>query len=179
MRAGRAGFEDAFGCDLHEYLAAEPDAGPKFLRAMNAGSVFFSDVPKVFDFTACRTVTDLAGGSGLLLSTVLQANPGLHGVLMDREQMLPVAKEHLEATVTSGSYEVVAGDLVDAVPSGSDAYLLSRILQDWDDSACITLLTNVRRAMTTSSARLLIIERTIPEDGSALLPLLFDLHLLR
>ncbi len=178
VRTGRAGFEDAFGCTLHEYLAAEPEAGPKFLRAMNAGSVFFSDVPETYDFTACHTLTDLAGGSGLLLSTVLRANPRLHGVLVDREHMLPFAKQHLEETVESGRYELLAGDFFDDVPAGSDVYLLSRILQDWDDSACITLLTNVRRAMTSSSARLLIIERMIPEDGSALLPLLFDLHLL-
>lgn len=178
VRTGRAGFEDAFGCDLHEYLASQTDAGPKFLRAMNAGSAFFADVPKAYDFSGHRTVTDLAGGSGMLLSTVLQANPGLHGMLLDREHMLPVAKEHLEATVRSDRFEVVAGDLFDAVPTGFDAYLLSRILQDWDDDACVALLTNVRRAMTNESSRLLIIERTVPEDGSALLPLLFDLHLL-
>jgi hypothetical protein len=178
VRTGCAGFEDAFGRNLHEYLADEPGAGPKFLRAMNAGSIFFSDVPKAYDFSGCHTVTDLAGGSGMLLSTVLRANPGLHGVLLDREHMLPVAKEYLASTVEPGRYELVAGDFFDSVPSGSDVYMLSRILQDWDDSACITLLTNVRHAMTSKSARLLIIERTVPEDGSALLPLLFDLHLM-
>jgi hypothetical protein len=92
--------------------------------------------------------------------------------------MLPVAKEHLASTVDSNRYDVLAGDIFESVPSGSDAYLLSRILQDWDDSACITLLTNVRRAMTSSSARLLIVERMIPEGGATVLPLLFDLHLL-
>ncbi|ALG09957.1 methyltransferase [Kibdelosporangium phytohabitans] len=178
VRTGHAGFEDAFGRTLHEYLASEPGAGSKFLRAMNAGSIFFSDVPRAYDFSGCRTVTDLAGGSGMLLSTVLRAYPQLHGVLLDREHMLPVAQHHLETTVDPGRYEVVAGDFFESVPPGSDAYLLSRILQDWDDSACITLLTNVRRAMTSDSARLLIIERTIPEGGTAVLPLLFDLHLL-
>lgn len=178
VRTGRAGFESAFGRTLHEYLAEEQGAGSKFLRAMNAGSIFFSDVPDVYDFGGCRTVTDLAGGSGMLLSTVLRANPRLHGVLLDREHMLPLAKEHLASTVEEGRSDVIAGDLFDSVPSGSDVYLLSRILQDWDDSACITLLTNVRRAMTSKAARLLIVERMIPEDGSTVLPLMFDLHLL-
>lgn len=178
IRTGHAGFEDAFGQTLHEHLADEPSAGQKFLRAMNAGSVFFSDVPTVYDFSGCHTVTDLAGGSGLLLSTVLRANPGLHGVLLDREHMLTVAKAHLSSTVEPGRYEVVAGDIFESVPSGSDAYLLSRILQDWDDNDCITLLSNIRRAMTNPAARLLIVERMIPDGGSAVLPLLFDLHLL-
>jgi hypothetical protein len=178
VRTGRSGFEDAFGRTLHEYLADEPGAGSKFLRAMNAGSVIFSDVPKVFDFSGCRTVTDLAGGSGTLLSTVLQAHPSLRGVLFDREHIVPIAEEHLASTLERDRYDVMSGDFFESVPAGSDVYLLSRILQDWDDSACITLLSNVRQAMTSDSARLLVLERVIPEDGSSVLPLLFDMHLL-
>jgi hypothetical protein len=177
ITSGHSGFETAFGRTLHEFLADEPDAGPRFLRAMNAGSVFFDDVPKVFDFGACRTVVDLAGGSGLLLSTVLAANPMLHGILMDRAHMVPVAREQLAATVAHDRFEVRAGDMFDAVPAGADVYLLSRILQDWEDSECITLLTNIRRAMTGES-RLLIVERVIPTDGSSVLPLVWDLHLM-
>jgi hypothetical protein len=92
--------------------------------------------------------------------------------------MVPVAEEHLAATVPPDRYDVVVGDFFESVPGGSDVYLLSRILQDWDDSACITLLTNVRRAMPGQHARLLILERVIAEDGSTVLPPLFDLHLM-
>jgi hypothetical protein len=145
---------------------------------MNAGSVFFDDVPKVFDFAGCRTVVDLAGGSGLLLSTVLAANPMLHGILVDREHMVPVAREQLGAALAHDRFEVRAGDMFDSVPAGADVYVLSRILQDWEDSECITLLTNIRRAMTDESARLLIVERVIPTDGAAVLPLVWDLHLM-
>jgi len=63
------------------------------------------------------------------------------------------------------------------VPLGSTV-LLSRILQDWDDSACITCLTNVRRAMLQDSDRLLIVERVINETGHARVASVFDLHLL-
>jgi hypothetical protein len=178
ITSGHSGFETAFGRTLHEFLADEPDAGPRFLRAMNAGSVFFDDVPKVFDFAACRTVVDLAGGSGLLLSTVLAANPMLHGILVDREHMVPVAREQLGAALAHDRFEVRAGDMFDSVPAGADVYVLSRILQDWEDSECITLLTNIRRAMTDESARLLIVERVIPTDGAAVLPLVWDLHLM-
>jgi hypothetical protein len=178
ITSGHSGFETAFGRTLHEFLADEPDAGPRFLRAMNAGSVFFDDVPKVFDFAACRTVVDLAGGSGLLLSTVLAANPMLHGILVDRDHMVPVAREQLGATLAPDRFEVRAGDMFESVPAGADVYVLSRILQDWEDSECITLLTNIRRAMADQSARLLIVERIIPTDGAAVLPLVWDLHLM-
>lgn len=175
VRTGRSGFEAHFGQNLHSYLAERPEAGPKFLRAMNAGSPFFTDVPKVYDLTGCRTVTDLAGGSGLLLSTVLRAVPEARGVLFDRPHMLPVAREHLTATVP-GRFDLVDGDIFESVPAGSDVYLLSRVLQDWDDDRCVALLTNVRKAMADNECRLLVVERVIT-DGRVL-PQLFDLHLL-
>jgi hypothetical protein len=154
--AGQKPWKLSFSVTFYE-KHQPPSAGPKFLRAMNAGSVFFADVPTIFDFTGCRTVTDLAGGNELLLSTVLSAYPGLHSVLFDLKHMVPVAEEHLASTVGRDRYDIVVGDFFESVPVGSDAYLLSRILEGWDVSACITLLNNVRRAMPDEHARLFIV----------------------
>ncbi|MEU2503529.1 methyltransferase [Streptomyces sp. NPDC007863] len=178
IRTGTSGFEHAFGTSLHAYLRDEPDAGPRFLRAMNAGNVFFPEAAAAFDFTGARTVVDVAGGSGLLLSAVLQAHPRLTGTVFDLPHMLPVAERHLGATVEAHRYETVAGDVFDKVPAGHDVYLLSRVLQDWDDERCATLLANIREAMA-DSGRLLVLERVVATDGTApVLPLLWDLHLL-
>ena len=177
IRTGQSGFQHAFGRSLHDYLANTDGAGAKFLRAMNAGSPFFADLPQVYDFSSVRTVTDIAGGSGILLSTILSAYPDVHGVVVDKEHMIPSAKEHLSSVVDGRRFDVVCGDFFESVPSGSDVYLLSRVLQDWGDDECVRLLANVRRAMEHESARLLVVERVIVDDGSQLFPLLFDLHL--
>ncbi|MGH3873079.1 MAG: methyltransferase [Pseudonocardiaceae bacterium] len=178
---GRSGFEDAFGCRLSEYLAGQPAASEKFLRAMNAGSAFFAEVPAVFDFRRCATVVDVAGGSGALLATVLRASPATHGVLFDLPHATLIAGKHLGDAFPADRFDVLTGDMFEAVPPGGDAYLLSRVLQDWDDRTCITLLSHCRDAMS-DSARLLILERVIPDDDSLSaarqLPLLWDLHLL-
>ncbi|MET9364736.1 methyltransferase [Streptomyces sp. NPDC006632] len=177
VRTGRSGFEHAFGVDLRGHLQADPAAGAKFQRAMNAGNVFFSDVVKAYDFSACHTVVDVAGGSGMLLSTVLDAHPALHGVLFDLPHVLPVAREHLDRAVGEDRYDAVGGDAFHSVPAGADVYLLSRVLQDWDDDQACRLLSTLRAAMP-DTARLLIVERVIPTEGSELLALLWDLHLL-
>ncbi|GGX26848.1 methyltransferase [Streptomyces noursei] len=190
IRTGTSGFEHAFGTSLHAYLETQPGAGARFQRAMNAGNAFFPDVAERYDFAACRTVVDVAGGSGRLLSTVLRAHPHLHGVLFDLPRVTPVAAEHLGRAVRPGRWETRAGDAFEAVPPGADAYLLSRVLQDWDDARCARLLANLRTAMP-DSGRLLIVERVIPtthgpgsadgpspSDGPGLLAVLWDLHLL-
>ncbi len=177
VRTGTSGFEHAFGTSLHSYLASEAGAGAKFQRAMNAGNVFFPEVAEAYDFTSCRTVVDIAGGSGMLLSTLLQSHPHLHGVLFDLPHMTPVAQDHLDRTIGPGRYQTVDGDAFREVPGGADVYVLSRVLQDWDDAQSATLLASIRAAMP-DNARLLIVERIIPTDGSQLLALLWDLHLL-
>ncbi|MHA6757941.1 methyltransferase [Streptacidiphilus sp. PAMC 29251] len=165
VRTGGSGFQHAFGRTLHEYLR-EPGAGAKFQRAMNAGNAFFPDVLEAFDFTDCRTVVDVAGGSGMLLGTVLAAYPRLQGVLFDQPHMVPVATAYLDVAVGPSRYRAEGGDVFQGVPAGADTYLLSRVLQDWDDSGCVTLLTHIREAMA-AEGRLLILERVIPDGGSS------------
>jgi hypothetical protein len=177
IRTASSGFERSFGRPLGAYLQQEDGAGVRFQRAMNAGNVFFSDVPRVFDFTGRKVVVDVGGGSGQLLSTVLRAAPESRGMLVDLAHMVAIGRKHLAGTVGLDRCELVAGDIFASVPFGGDVYLLSRVLQDWDDKACVRLLENCRRAMS-EPARLLILDRVIPEDGSALLPMLWDLHLL-
>lgn len=176
VRTGTSGFEHALGVSLLSYLRDVPGAGPRFQRAMNAGNVFFPAVAEAFDFARCRTVVDVAGGSGMLLGTVLAAHEHLTGVLLEAPHMVPVATEHLDKAVGPGRFRVLPGDAFAEVPPNADAYLLSRVLQDWDDAACVRMLSVIRRAMTPGS-RLLVLERVIG-DGDEMLPLLWDVHLM-
>lgn len=176
VRTGTSGFQHAFGMTLHTYLR-DPGAGARFQRAMNAGNVFFPDVLDVFDFGGHHTAVDVAGGSGAFLATVLARHPRLHGILFDQPHMVPVATAHLDAAIGSGRHEVRSGDIFEGVPAGGDVYLLSRVLQDWDDDRCATLLAHIR-AVLPAHGRLLILERVVPDHGETLLPLLYDLHLL-
>ncbi|MFJ4713591.1 methyltransferase [Streptomyces sp. NPDC088785] len=180
VRTGTSGFEHAFGTPLRAHLAADPEAASRFQRAMNAGNVFFQDVAAAHDFSGARTVVDVAGGAGSLLSAVLTVHPQLHGVLFDLPHVVPVAEAALGRALGADRYEIVAGDVFETVPGGADVYLLSRVLQDWDDAHCLRMLSVLRAAMPPSG-RLLIVERVIPdpdEQDAPLLPLLWDLHLL-
>ncbi|HEY0638546.1 MAG TPA: methyltransferase [Pseudonocardiaceae bacterium] len=173
----RAGFELAYGLPLYAYLGRDADTSERFQRAMRAGNLFFADVPGVFDF-AGRTVVDVGGGNGHLLATLLGAVPTARGVLLDREHVVPLAREHLAATVGLDRVEVVGGDMHREVPAGGDVYLLCRVLAGWDDDAVAAVFERCRRAMAGPHARLLVLERVVVDEGSTVLPALWDLHLL-
>ena len=63
----------------------------------------------------------------------------------------------LRASDVAARCEIVGGDFFETVPANGDAYLLSRVIHDWDDDAALTILGNCRRGMEPDG-RLLLIE---------------------
>ncbi|MGE7439255.1 methyltransferase [Kitasatospora sp. NPDC001175] len=178
LRTGRPAFEQEYGQSLIAYLGGNQEAAGRFQRAMQGSNFFFERVPEVFDFAGRRLVVDIGGGSGQLLSTVLAAAPDAHGVLVDLPHVLPIARAHLAATVGEDRVRLVGQDMFEGpLPEGADAYLLSRVLGDWDEPACLRLLAEVRAVMRADS-RLLVLERVVREDGTGPLAALWDVHLL-
>ncbi|MCT2589753.1 acetylserotonin O-methyltransferase [Streptomyces sp. N2-109] len=172
-----AGFEVAYGKPLYEYLSQDEDASLRFQRAMKAGNLFFDYVPEIFDFSG-KSVVDVGGGNGQLLASVLGATPDARGTLLDREHVVPAARENLAATIGLDRVEIVGGSMFDAVPQGGDVYTLCRVLAGWEDDDVVGVFENCRRGMADASSRLLILERVVVDDGSTVLPALWDLHLL-
>ncbi|MEU6408048.1 methyltransferase [Microbispora sp. NPDC046933] len=172
-----SGFEVAYGQPLYDYLSQNPALAERFGRTMNAGSMFFHQVPEVFDFSG-KTVVDVGGGGGHLLATILGAVPDAAGTLFDREHMTLKAREHLAATVGLDRAQVVGGDMFIEVPEGGDVYILCRVLAGHDDDAVVSVFENCRRAMADSESRLLILDRFVEDEEPTVLPSLWDLHLL-
>jgi hypothetical protein len=111
------------------------------------------------------------------LAAILRANPGLRGVLFDRPQVVAEAGHPLEAAGLGGRCEVVAGDFFASVPAGGDAYILKRVLHDWDDERAGAILRTCHRAMP-GHGRLLAIELVLPPGNDPSLGKLFDLLML-
>jgi hypothetical protein len=58
----------------------------------------------------------------------------------------------------------VSGDFFCGVPAGAGLYLLKAVLHNWDDARCVQLLQHCRAALAPS-ARLVVIERLLPEQA--------------
>jgi hypothetical protein len=56
---------------------------------------------------------------------------------------------------------IVPGSFFESVPEGGDAYVLKRIIHDWDDARAAAILATCRRAMKRGS-RLLIVDEVLP-----------------
>jgi phenazine-1-carboxylate N-methyltransferase len=169
-----SGFELAYGKGVYEYFTADQEAARRFQGAMRAGNLFFDAVPEVFDFAGKRVV-DLGGGSGQLLGAVLAATPSAQGVLLDLPNVVAAARTYLSDF--ADRLELVGGDMFAAVPSGGDVYMLCRVLAGHSDEAVLGLFGSIRDNMKPDT-RLLLLDRLVVDEGSTVLPALWDLHLL-
>ena len=116
---------------LHDYGEASDDEMSAMLRglhplAVNAGR----DLARRFDFSRCRSVVDIGGGSGGVIATLCDLNPTMAGVLYDLPRTARLAEPLLRATPGGERVTVEAGDILAASPKGPhDAALLRSLVQ--------------------------------------------------
>lgn len=166
VRNGGTAFEHVHGAPFFEHLHRHPDQYDVFQASMaGRAQQEARDLVAAYDFTGLRRIVDVGGGPGVLLAEILRAAPELTGVLMDSESTVPRAREHLDRSGVGDRAECAPGDFFLSVPEGGDAYLLSRVLHDWDDRNARRILDTCRSTMTPG-ARLLVIEAILPERAS-------------
>ncbi|SER68315.1 methyltransferase [Streptomyces qinglanensis] len=163
VRTGGTAFEQVYGVPFYDHLAAHPEVGAAFHSSMAAFSQTLSDdVADACDFSSVRSVVDVGGGRGGLLKAVLLRNPGVTGVLFDRE---PVVASHvLDIPELAGRWQAEAGDFFSSVPAGADVYLLKHVLASWPDEECVRILRACGRA-APAGGRLLVVNGLIPEGN--------------
>jgi len=116
-----------------------------------------------YEFPPSGLVVDVGGGDGAMLVAILEANPGLQGLLFELPEVVEAARARLEASRLAERYTLKSGSFLDSVPAGGDVHVLSNVLHDWDDDHCRRILASCRRAMR-EGARLFIVDAIMPED---------------
>lgn len=161
VMTGEPSFRMLFG-DPFEYYEHHPEKAAVYDAFMTGVSRNLAlAVAENYEFPDTGTVVDVGGGEGLLLATVLEAHPGLHGILVERPPTLEKARLLLESRGLPGRCSLVSGDFFESLPEGADVYVMKNILHDWDDAAAISILTTCRKAMK-QDARLLVVQRLFP-----------------
>ena len=174
LQTGISAFEQAFGLPLYSYVQQRPEAAAVFNDALTAISRQEAVVLRdVYDFAAVCTLVDVGGGQGLVLASLLEAYPSLHGILLDLPPAVASAQALLHPFVTNGRCQMQSGDFFRAVPADGDVFLLKRILPAFNDTQALTLLRNCRKAMSPES-HILIAD----PDTSSLYGRLFDITML-
>jgi len=179
LRSGKTASELAFGAQgFFEQYQKDPALAAIFNAAMTAlSNAHYSGVVEAYNFNSIRKLVDIGGGHGRLVSMILKAYPKMRGVLYDLPHASEGGRKGIGEVGLIDRCEVVSGDFFQSVPEGGDAYILSRVIHDWDDDEAVAILKVVRKAMQPRS-RLLLFETLVRADNRPAYPLLSDLNML-
>lgn len=178
LQTGKPAFDHVFGKPVFDYLAEHPEAARVFDAAMTA--VHGSETAQMlaaYDFSAVKTLADIGGGNGSLITMVLQRYPKLQGILYDIDHVVARAKPRLQAAGVADRCQTVAGNFFESVPAGADTYLMRHIIHDWDEARCIQILKHVR-AVLPAGGKLLLIEAVVPPGNEPSFGKLIDINML-
>jgi len=106
-------------------------------RAKNVAPVLAENVP----MDDAKLLVDVGGGTGIYSFALLQKNPKLRAVIVDRPEVLRIAEELAAEYGVADRAELLPGDMfADPLPTDADVVLLSNILHDWDLPECRQLV---------------------------------------
>jgi hypothetical protein len=177
VQTGDIAFNHVYGESKWQYMTKHPEEATVFNRAMASfSSVVAAAVAAAYDFASSRTVVDLGGGDGSLLTGILRVHGHLRGVVADVPHVVESARQQLEADGLSARCGTAAVDFFKEVPE-SDTYMLKWILHDWTDEQCVQILKNCRDAMP-ADGRVLIIEAVLQPGAATSFSKFIDLNML-
>ncbi|HVE40275.1 MAG TPA: methyltransferase [Planctomycetota bacterium] len=166
LQTGKPGFDKAMGVPIFDWLAKHPREASMFSETMiGFHGAEPAAVSAAYSFAGMKTIIDVGGATGHLLTTVLSRNPGATGILYDLPHVVKDAPALIKSQGLTDRVTIESGSFFDQVPAGGDAYLLSHIIHDWSEAQCLTILGNCRRAMKPDG-RVLIIEMVLPPGNA-------------
>ncbi|MEA2236949.1 MAG: hypothetical protein QOC81_1673 [Thermoanaerobaculia bacterium] len=137
-----------------------PGREAAFAARMSGSTAGIADAVAAHESVADgATLVDAGGGNGWLLMQILERRPRLHGILLETDAMIAVARQTVSKSEAAARCQLVSGSFFDSIPAG-DVVLLSWVLHDWNDDRARAV---VRASRQAGIRTLIIVEVLLPE----------------
>lgn len=178
IRSGKPHFENIYGKQYFQWLSDHPEKGKLYHRTLESYAEHdYVFIPEFYDFSQHQTVMDVGGGSGTLLTNILQSCPTIKGILLERPEVVSLARKKLSSQGLEDRYEVIEGDFFERIPKKSDVIILAKVLHDWNNSQVKKILKQCYNALP-KKGRLLVIELLLPTKIGSSFGALLNLNML-
>jgi hypothetical protein len=166
VRTGRTAPELHSGVPFFESIAGDQTLVDTFGQAM-ADIVCSIQLPtlQAYELPPGDVVADIGGADGTVLAELIVDRPERRGIRVDLPQAVGASAEVLERMGLTDRVEVVGMDFFASGLPRADVYVLSKVLHDWDDDACLRLLDGLVRAAPGGSS-VVVIDTVVPEGDA-------------
>ncbi|KAK2609831.1 hypothetical protein N8I77_003308 [Diaporthe amygdali] len=114
------------------------------------------------------TVVDVGGGNGHVEISLMRQLPGIEFIVQDLSTNAEPAQALIDQYAAHDRIKFQSHDFFQPQPSlqlAPKAYLLSRVLHDWQDEDCVKILRHLLPEMERHGTKLLVCERVLPEPA--------------
>lgn len=162
---GEPGYQERFGRPFWDDLAAHPEIAADFDRLIGPDGHGTPD-PNILpdgDWSGVRTIVDVGGGTGALLTEILLAHPEITGTLVELPATAERAQTRFADAGLSERARAIGQSFFEPLPAGADLYILKSILNDWPDRETRQILSRCAEA-SLPNGRIAVIGGVTPDD---------------
>lgn len=170
VRTGDTAFDAAHGTRFFDAAREDPTLSAAFHASLSRLHEVDRDVVAALQLEQFTRMIDVGGGVGQFAHCLAMANAAASVTLFDQAHVL-------DAAPAKTGVDHVAGDFMDGVPHGGDAYFLKFVLHDWNDRQAVRILTNCRNAMHPDG-RVFVVEVVVPDDAASSIAKTHDINML-
>ena len=151
-----------------------------FIGAMHWRARQMADpIVRLLDLSGVSRVLDVGGGSGAFSMAFVRAGAGIHAVVFDLANVVPLTKNYVESAGYEAQVSIVVGDYRrDQLPDGFDLVFLSAIVHANSFEENRHLLRKCASALEPGG-QVVVLDQIMNEDRTAPLPAaMFALNML-
>ena len=134
----------------HDYATMSRDDLELFFRSLHPGTVETGQALTAnYDFSSCRTLLDVGGGSGGLAVAVTEICPHIQVTVVDVPNVTPITQRFVTEAGTSDRVKVTAANIVEQPLKGQfDVAVLKAFIQVLSPKDARRALRNISASMT-------------------------------
>ncbi|KAG8013083.1 Acetylserotonin O-methyltransferase [Nibea albiflora] len=180
VREGKNQNEKTFGVppeDIFQAIYSSEEEMLKFLGLMNSSWVLDGhDIVTAFNLSGFQSIVDVGGCTGALAREMVKAYPSSSVTVFDLPQVVEAAQKHFSQENDAVVFQT--GDFFrDELPP-ADLYVLARIIHDWPDEKCLTLLKKIYDVCKPGGGVLLVEALLFENRRGPVMAQMFSLNML-
>ncbi|PWT87630.1 MAG: methyltransferase [Acidobacteria bacterium] len=176
LRDGKPALEHIHHKNAFEVIFSDPVVTKSFNDGMTAlSALVVPAVLEAYSFEGIGTLADIAGGHGMVLTSIAQRYPNMKGILFDLKNVVEGAKDRIQKLGLANRVQSVAGDFFETVPA-ADAYIMKSIIHDWDDERAIRIIKNCG-AHLKKGGKVILVESVLPTGSEPTLGKWVDIEM--